>query len=159
MVPTIPYPDIPPTLEFPSTELYDKTTTDYYRQNYIEGTLISEDNSTTSLGIGNMPEEISKVKDTYFYKYSNVNGKNPNKENEPYIKEEQYLVEEQLKQQTTYTNNLKWGTTYFDYNILSENKYPILKYNNEILPEQEGIDIPKDEEHIIDSESTENNNN
>ena len=142
-----------------ATELYDKTTTDYYRQNYIEGTLISEDNSTTSLGIGNMPEEISKVKDTYFYKYSNVNGKNPNKENEPYIKEEQYLVEEQLKQQTTYTNNLKWGTVYFYYNILAENKYPILKYNNEILPGQEGIDIPKDEEHIIDSEATENNDN
>ena len=142
-----------------ATELYNKTTTDYYRQNYIEGTLISEDNSTTSLGIGNMPEEISKVKDTYFYKYSNVNGKNPNKENEPYIKEEQYLEEEQLKQQTTYTNNLKWGTANFDYNILTENKYPILKYNNEILPNQEGIDIPKDEEHIIDSESNENNNN
>lgn len=142
-----------------ATELYDKTTTNYYRQNYIEATLISEDNSTTSLGIGNMPEEISKVKDTYFYKYSNVNGKNPSKENEPYIKEEQYLEEEQLKQQTTYTNNLKWGTANFDYNILTENKYPILKYNNEILPNQEGIDIPKDEEHIIDSESNENNNN
>ena len=142
-----------------ATELYDKTTTNYYRQNYIEATLISEDNSTTSLGIGNMPEEISKVKDTYFYKYSNVNGKNPSKENEPYIKEEQYLVEEQLKQQTTYTNNLKWEKTYFDYDILLENKYPILKYNNEILPNQEGIDIPKDEEHIIDSESNEKNNN
>ena len=142
-----------------ATELYDKTTTNYYRQNYIEATLISEDNSTTSLGIGNMPEEISKVKDTYFYKYSNVNGKNPSKENEPYIKEEQYLEEEQLKQQTTYTNNLKWGTANFDYNILTENKYPILKYNNEILPNQEGIDIPKDEEHIIDSESNEKNNN
>ena len=142
-----------------ATELYDKTTTDYYKQNYIEATLISEDDSAISLGIGNMPEEISKVKDTYFYKYSNVNGKNPNKENEPYIKEEQYLVEEQLKQQTTYTNNLKWGTVYFYYNILAENKYPILKYNNEILPGQEGIDIPKDEEHIIDSEATENNDN
>lgn len=142
-----------------ATELYDKTTTDYYKQNYIEATLISEDDSAISLGIGNMPEEISKVKDTYFYKYSNVNGKNPNKENEPYIKEEQYLEEEQLKQQTTYTNNLKWGTANFDYNILTENKYPILKYNNEILPNQEGIDIPKDEEHIIDSESNENNNN
>lgn len=142
-----------------ATELYDKTTTDYYKQNYIEATLISEDDSTTSLGIGNMPEEISKVKDTYFYKYSNVNGKNPNKENEPYIKEEQYLEEEQLKQQTTYTNNLKWGTANFDYNILTENKYPILKYNNEILPNQEGIDIPKDEEHIIDYEATENNDN
>ena len=142
-----------------ATELYDKTTTDYYKQNYIEATLISEDDSAISLGIGNMPEEISKVKDTYFYKYSNVNGKNPNKENEPYIKEEQYLVEEQLKQQTTYTNNLKWGTANFDYNILTENKYPILKYNNEILPNQEGIDIPKDEEHIIDSESNEKNNN
>ena len=143
-----------------ATELYDKTTTDYYRQNYIEATLISEDDSTTSLGIGNMPEEISKVKDTYFYKYSNVNGKNPNKENEPYIEEEQYLVEEQLKQQTTYTNNLKWETTYFDYNILAENKYPILKYNNEILPDQEGIDIPKDSEHnLAESTDTQTSNN
>ena len=143
-----------------ATELYDKTTTDYYKQNYIEATLISEDNSTTSLGIGNMPEEISKVKDTYFYKYSNVNGKNPNKENEPYIEEEQYLLEEQLKQQTTYTNNLKWGTTYFDYNILAENKYPILKYNNEILPDQDGIDIPKDSEHnLAESTDTQTSNN
>ena len=51
------------------------------------------------------------------------------------------------------------GNSKLDYNILTENKYPILKYNNEILPNQEGIDIPKDEEHIIDSESNENNNN
>ena len=132
-----------------ATELYDKTTTNYYSANYIEATLISENTSTISLGIGNMSEEISKVKDTYFYKYSNINGANPNKENEPYIKEEQYLVEEQLKQQTTYTNNLKWGTANFDYNILAENKYPILKYNNEILPNQSGIDIPKDLEHNL----------
>ena len=132
-----------------ATELYDKTTTNYYSANYIEATLISENTSTISLGIGNMPEENTKLVDTYFYKYSNINGANPNKENEPYIKEEQYLVEEQLKQQTTYTNNLKWGTANFDYNILAENKYPILKYNNEILPNQSGIDIPKDLEHNL----------
>ena len=143
-----------------ATELYDKTTTNYYYANYIEATLISENTSTTSLGIGNMPEEISKVKYTYFYKYSNVNGKNPSKENEPYIKEEQYLVEEDLKQQSTYRNNLKWGTTNFDYNILSENKYPILKYNNEILPNQSGIDIPKDLEHnLAESTDTQTSNN
>lgn len=38
---------------------------------------------------------------------------------------------------------LNWGT-YYDYDVLSQNKYPILSYNNAILEGQEGIRIPKD---------------
>ena len=54
----------------------------YYKQNYIEANLISEDANTISIGIGNMPEENSKMPNTYYYKYSKINGNYPNEKNE-----------------------------------------------------------------------------
>ena len=87
------------------------------------------------------------MKDTYYYKYSTINGENPNEQNEMFILQDKYLVEEELKQQTTYTSKLKWNTSYWNFTVLANNKYPILKNNN--LPNQEGIDIPVDSEHIV----------
>ena len=117
----------------------------YYKQNYIEANLISEDANTISIGIGNMPEENSKMPNTYYYKYSKINGNYPNEKNEEHITNDKYLKEEDLKQLHTYkdVNMLNWGT-YYDYDVLSQNKYPILSYNNAILEGQEGIRIPKD---------------
>jgi len=130
------------------TELYDTAIADYYRTMYIEANLISKDKSTISLGIGSNPEENGKIKDTYYYKYSNINEENPNRENENYIKETNYLKEEDLKDQMTYTKKLKWGSS-FDYASLKEGRYPLIKNGNVILPNQEGIRLPKDEENIL----------
>ena len=125
----------------------------FYKSNYSEANLISNDNSSISLGIGSNPEENVKFKATYYYKYSSLNGKNPNEANEQYIAEVNYLTEEDLKKNETYTSKLAWGKN-FDYEILAQNKYPIILYNSQSLPNQDGIDIPVDVEHII--ENTEN---
>ena len=124
----------------------------YYTRNYIEANLLGE-NNTVSLGIGNMPQENQKFVNNYYYKYSKINGKYPNKENEAYIADESYLVEDDLKQADTYknVNKLNWGTNY-DYEILKENKYPVIRNGTETLEGQEGIRIPKDP----DIEETEN---
>jgi len=123
--------------------IYDEDGEKRYYSNYVGGNLVSENPEEISLGIGNMPGENIKFIDNYYYKYSKINGKYPNKENEEYIVDENYLVEEELKKEETYKNKLKWDTTY-DYGILKQNKYPILRYNNAILEGQEGINIPTD---------------
>ena len=124
-------------------EIYDEDGVKRYYSNYVEANLVSEDPYTISLGIGNMPGENIKFIDNYYYKYSIVNGKYPNIDNEPYIQDESYLLEQELKQEDAYRKKLKWGNTY-DYKILNQNKYPILRYNNAILEGQEGINIPTD---------------
>ena len=105
-----------------------------------------------------MPTEDLYLSNTYFYKYSTINGNNPNAQNEEYILEDRYLVEEDLKKQDTYTSKLKWITSAWNYTMLQNNKYPTI--NNRNLPNQEGIDIPKDSEHnlaeIADTQSLNN---
>ena len=124
-------------------ELYTDGGKRYY-SNYVETNLISEDINAVSLGIGNMPKENGKIVDTYYYKYSTINGIYPNEKNEPYIANESYLVSEDLKQIDTYTKKLKFPNSYYDYKILEQNKYPLIEYNGEILEGQEGIDLPID---------------
>ncbi len=80
----------------------------YYMSNYIEGRIQSGSNANVSLGIGNMPNQNQYLKDTYFYKYSSINGKNPDKQNEIFIASDKYLEEKDLKQKETYTNKLNW---------------------------------------------------
>jgi len=133
-------------------EIYDEDGKKRYYSNYIEAELISEDKETVSLGIGNMKEENAKFIDNYYYKYSTINEKYPTEEIEPYIASENYLVEEELKKQTTYANKLNWSSAYYDYEILKQNKYPILKYNNVILEGQDGINIPEDPENATKEE-------
>ena len=138
-------------------ELYMAET--YYKQNYVEANLISENSNAISLGVGNKNKSNKDLEKTYYYKYSKINGKYPTKENEPYIPNESYLIEENLKNEITYKNKLDWGTG-FSYDILNENKYPII--NTGVLTEyQEGINIPTDpiiEEIDRNNEETESLN-
>ena len=130
----------------------------FYYSNYIEGDISSEDNLTVSLGIGNIKSQNQYLKDTYYYKYSTINGENPNEKNEVFINTEQYLIENDLKKQTTYTSKLKWTTGNWNFTVLRDNKYPTI--NSSSLLTQEGIALPKDAEHIVGSvESTENTEN
>ena len=117
---------------------------DFYYGNYVEANIKGQE--TVSLGIGNMPNQNQYLKDTYYYKYSTLNGENPNEQNEIFIPQENYLVEEDLKKQATYTSKLKWESVW-NFEVLENNKYPILTTST--LTEQEGIDIPIDSEHII----------
>ena len=120
----------------------------YYYSNFVQADLNSNNELTTSIGIGNRPEQNQRLKDMFYYKYSTINGENPNEQNEVFINKEQYLVEDELKQQETYTSKLKWATNEWDYDILVTNKYPTIK-NTSFKEQQEGIDLPKDAEHIV----------
>ena len=124
----------------------------YYYGNYVEADLESEDNTTVSLGIGNREDQNQYLANTYYYKYSTINGENPNAQNEVFISQTSYLVEADLKQQETYITKLKYPTSYWDFNLLTDGKYPTLKAVKVV--EQEGIDIPKDSDHIIESEDS-----
>ena len=121
----------------------------YYYSNYIEAYLTCDDTNTVSLGIGGRQNQNSYLKDTYYYKFSSINGENPNAENEMFITEDYYLKEEELKQQDTYISKLKWSTGTWNMDVVVNNKYPILKDSS--LTAQTGIDLPIDSEHIIGS--------
>ena len=137
-------------------ELYMPET--YYHSNYVEADLNSEDNTTISLGIGGRKDQNQYLKNTYYYKYSTINGENPNEQNEIFITSDKYLTEEELKEQTTYTSKIKWGTSNWNFSVLTNNKYPTL--NSTYPSYQEGIDLPVDSEHIVgnvvDTNSLEN---
>ena len=132
-------------------ELYDASNVDYYQRNFVQADIISESDVKVSLGIGSNPEENVKLANTYYYKYSSINGENPNTENEPFINEEQYLVYEDLKQKTTYTSNLKFSTTYWNFDSLNNDNYPMLHENNILLEGQVTINLPKDSEHKVEN--------
>ncbi len=119
----------------------------YYYSNYIEAYVDCDDDSTSSLGIGSRENQNQYLKDTYYYKYSSLNGENPTAQNEVFIPQENYLIEAELKEQTTYTSKLKWTTANWKFDGLQNNKYPIINSSN--LPDQEGIDLPKDSEHNL----------
>ena len=125
----------------------------YYCRNYIEAHIKSESDRNVSLGIGNMQNQNQYLKDTYFYKYSSINGKNPNTENEIFISSDMYVQENDLKQKETYTNKLNWKLKW-NYDVIDDNKYPTI--NREFV-DQTGIPLPKDEEHIIEENLNEEN--
>ena len=119
----------------------------YYYSNYIEAYVDCDDDSTSSLGIGGRENQNQYLKDTYYYKYSSLNGENPTAQNEVFIPQTNYLTEEELKDQATYTSKLKWTTSSWKFDVLQNNKYPTI--NSSDLSEQEGIDLPKDSEHNL----------
>ena len=134
-------------------QIYDEDGKQRYYSNYIEANIVSEDKEKVSLGIGNMKEENPKFINNHYYKYSKINGEYPNEKTEPYIPQENYLVEEELNKKETYTNKIKWANNgYYNYQILNENKYPLLQVNNQILDYQEGIEIPTDPTNSINEE-------
>ena len=119
----------------------------FYYSNYVEADLSSTDLNSISLGIGGRQNQNQYLKDTYYYKYSTINGQNPNEQNELFITQDKYLAEEELKNQTTYTSRIKWSASEWNFSTLANNKYPTIK--SSALPNQEGIDLPKDSEHIV----------
>ena len=135
----------------------------YFYGNFIQADLVSNTPSTMSLGIGNKPNQTQYLADTYFYKFSTVNGENPNETNEEFIAEEKYLIADELKEQSVYTSKMRF-TSNWKFTSLTSNKYPLLSSTN--YKYQEGIDLPKDEEHIggnisnnnINVDTLENNN-
>ena len=128
----------------------------YFYGNFIQADISSEDNTTVSLGIGNMPNQTQYLSDTYYYKYSTINGENPNENNELFITDDKYLEEDDLKVQSTYTSKMKFSTSEWKFTTLANNQYPLL--TSSILQYQIGIDLPVDEDHIID-ETTSNSDN
>ena len=128
-------------------ELYNPTS--YYYRNYVEADISSDDGIYISLGIGSMPNQNQYLTNTYFYKYSTINGENPTDKNEIFIAQDSYLTETDLKKQSTYTSKLKWNTTDWDYSSLKNNKYPTI--NSSYLLDQEGINLPIDIEHIMEN--------
>ena len=140
--------------------IYNEDGIKRYYSNYVDANLICE-GKYKSIGIGNMPIENIKFVDNYYYKYSAINGEHLNNENEPYIRSEQYLDSNDLSKKETYLEKLKWGETNYDYEILKEDKYPILKHNKQIIEGQEGIPIPKDPtiDNIAENIESDNLNN
>ena len=127
----------------------------FYYSNYVEADLSSTDLNSISLGIGGRQNQNQYLKDTYYYKYSTINGQNPNEQNELFITQDKYLAEEELKNQMTYTSRIKWSASEWNFSTLANNKYPTIK--SSALPNQEGINLPKDSEHIVGNiEGTEN---
>ena len=120
----------------------------YFRSNYVQSDIVSSDKNTTSMGIGNMPKENINLAKTYYYKYSTINGENLNEENDMFITADKYLVENDLKQETTYNSKLQWNSNQFKFDVLANNKYPTI--NSSYLTEQDGIELPKDAEHKVE---------
>ena len=109
-----------------------------YRYILVEANIISNDEQTASLGIGDRKEDSTKFVDTYVYEYSTINNEFINTQNDTFTSN-QYASLDDLKSQSFYTSKLKWGS-YFNYNILAENKYPFI--SNSYTPPQTGVDLP-----------------
>ena len=122
----------------------------FYGNNFTQVDIEGEDQNTVSTLIGNRPDENTNLENTYIYQYSKINGENINLQNEPFIKETQYLKEEDLKKEETYRQKIKLTWDY-DFTSLKQNKYPILRG----VENQEGIDLPKDSEHMVTNENAE----
>ena len=138
-------------------EIYRNGT--FYYNNYIDADVIVENESTGSLIIGGRPVENPYIENTYVYKYSKLNGDYVYTTNDN-IDDEQYLIRTDLENQSTYTNKIKLGTTYFDYASLQESKYPTIKDTYLYKPElQEGVNLPTDPEIVdLNSLGTEDEN-
>ena len=109
-----------------------------YRYILVEANIISNDEQTASLGIGDRKEDSTKFVDTYVYEYSTINNEFINTQNDTFTSN-QYASLDDLKSQSFYTSKLKWGS-YFTYNILAENKYPLI--SNSYTPPQTGVNLP-----------------
>lgn len=115
----------------------------YYYSNYVEAYLTSN-TASVSLGIGSKKSQNNTLKDFYVYEKSRINHQivTPDIDN---ITEQNMIQQEELREEKTYP---KIGVlaAYFDYNVIKQEKYPILKVDfGENSPVQEGIDLPNDQ--------------
>ena len=118
-----------------------------FKNNYFETYITTEDESTASPGVGSRKIENANLRSTYVYKYGSINNKNI-EENNTYFTEDKYLNEEELKQRTTYTSKIGLLAVNWNFDSLSNNKYPLI-WNTSYLVNQIGVDIPVDAEHVI----------
>ena len=129
-----------------STELYYTGHTRFFYSNYIEAD-INSDTENASMGIGNRKIDNDKIKDMYIYRYSTINEKNIENTNDNF-KTENMLIYADLKEETTYTEKINLNRNNWNFDVLDNDKYPILNTN---CGKQEGIDLPVDSEHIVDN--------
>ncbi len=131
----------------------------FYYNNYIDADVTSTNSSTCSLIIGGRPDENDYITNTYVYKYSTLNGNYVYTTNDN-IDNTQYLVRDDLNQQSTFSNKIGLGTTFWNYTPLQEGKYPKIKDNYLYLPElQVEVDLPEDPDiTIINSLSNDDEN-
>ena len=113
------------------------STGDKYGNIVVEANIISDNDQKASLGIGNQKEDSKKFVDTYVYEYSTINGDFINTQNDTFDTNK-YVSLEELKTPNFYTSKPKFVG--FNFDVLTENKYPILSNSN--VPPQAGIDLP-----------------
>ena len=130
----------------------------YNYNNYIDADLTIEDTSTGSLIIGGRQDENQYISNTYVYKYSKLNDDYVYATNDN-IDDKQYLVRTDLNSQSTYSNKIGLGTTYWNYESLAKGKYPTIKDSYLYQPElQTGVGLPVDPEITDISLLNESNN-
>ena len=97
--------------------------------------------TSVSLGVGADKDQNNVINKFYVYEKSTVNSQvvNTSLDN---IKNTNLVKREDLSKQETYTNKIGLRSTNFDFSIISQGKYPLVKTSNGIVPRQEGIDFP-----------------
>ena len=124
----------------------------YFYNNYVHADVISDNKETASLGFGKQKNEIVGAKNIYVYKYATINGERVSTENDKYILPANYLVELDLKQESTYKTKIGWEANYI-YTTLKEGKYPIISG----VSNQEGIILPTDPlENMLNEDDIQN---
>ena len=124
----------------------------YFYNNYVHADIISDNKETASLGFGKQKNEIVGAKNIYVYKYATINGERVSTENDKYILPANYLVELDLKQESTYKTKIGWEANYI-YTTLKEGKYPIISG----VSNQEGIILPTDPlENMLNEDELQN---
>ena len=124
----------------------------YFYNNYVHADIISDNKETASLGFGKQKNEIVGAKNIYVYKYATINGERVSTENDKYILPANYLVELDLKQESTYKTKIGWEASYI-YTTLKEGKYPIISG----VSNQEGIILPTDPlENMLNEDELQN---
>ena len=124
----------------------------YFYNNYVHADVISDNKETASLGFGKQKNEIVGAKNIYVYKYATINGERVSTENDKYILPANYLVELDLKQESTYKTKIGWEASYI-YTTLKEGKYPIISG----VSNQEGIILPTDPlENMLNEDELQN---
>ena len=109
-----------------------------YNSYYVDAKLNGSNIDTISLGFGNFDYQTDNL-GMFVYKYSSINGQYV--ENVKDLDESQIVIGEQLREEKTYTDK-GFTTTYFDFSMLTQDKYPILVG----VENQGGIDLPIDPE-------------
>ena len=130
-------------------ELYSE---EFYKGLYVEA-YIEGNESSTSIGIGSNKSYNSKLKNFSVYKYSKINSQNINENMEPFVNIEDYLSGDDLKEKETYTKKIGWSENDWKFDVLAENKYPIL---NSTELKQQGIELPTDDEKVDYIQTQEN---